>query len=144
MVYNFRFNSLLNHIQDGPVVLPLGYSLLSRKFDNLIPKLVDKYHIIAPNCPAYGTAPRRKDRGLGISSIKLPKFSMLSWISSVYDVTHYVMDFRAYVGYRLTVKHSERISALILQNEPAYKKRSENFWAPIVAHWKDGSVEHDE
>ena len=54
----------------------------------------------------------------------------------------YVMDFGAPVGYRLAVKHPERISALIVQNGPAYKELGGNFWAPIFAYWKDGSAEH--
>ena len=41
--------------QDSPVVLLLhGYPSSSRMFRNLIPELADKYHIIAPDYPAFG------------------------------------------------------------------------------------------
>src|SRR5437762_3941885 len=40
---------------DGPVVVLLhGFPASSRMFRNLIPKLADKYHIIAPDYPAFG------------------------------------------------------------------------------------------
>lgn len=132
--------------QDGPVVLLLhGYPSSSRMFRNLIPKLADKYHIIAPDYPAFGhsATPERSrftysfDHFAGILDAFLDRLGVRRYAL-------YVMDFGAPVGYRLAVKHPERISALIVQNGPAYKDRGAAFWAPIAAYWKDGSAEHRE
>jgi pimeloyl-ACP methyl ester carboxylesterase len=54
----------------------------------------------------------------------------------------YVMDYGAPVGYRLALKHPERVSALIIQNGNAYTEGLKQFWDPIKAYWADGSAEH--
>ena len=54
----------------------------------------------------------------------------------------YVMDYGAPVGFRLALKHPERISALIVQNGNAYDEGLKAFWDPIKAYWADGSAAH--
>ena len=54
----------------------------------------------------------------------------------------YVMDYGAPVGYRLALKHPERVSALIIQNGNAYEEGLKKFWDPIKAYWADGSPAH--
>ena len=52
----------------------------------------------------------------------------------------YVMDYGAPVGYRLALKHPERVSALVVQNGNAYDEGLKAFWDPIKAYWADGSA----
>ncbi len=47
----------------------------------------------------------------------------------------YVMDYGAPVGYRLAIKHPERVTALMIQNGNAYEEGLEEFWKPIKAYW---------
>ena len=47
----------------------------------------------------------------------------------------YVMDYGAPVGYRLALKHPERVTALIVQNGNAYEEGLKEFWDPIKAYW---------
>ena len=54
----------------------------------------------------------------------------------------YVMDYGAPVGWRLALKHPERITALIVQNGNAYDEGLKEFWDPIKAYWSDHSEEH--
>ena len=56
----------------------------------------------------------------------------------------YVMDYGAPVGYRLALKHPERVTGLIVQNGNAYEEGLQAFWDPIKAYWADGSQEHRE
>jgi pimeloyl-ACP methyl ester carboxylesterase len=49
----------------------------------------------------------------------------------------YVMDYGAPVGYRLAVKHPERVQGLIIQNGNAYDEGLEAFWDPLRAYWRD-------
>ena len=56
----------------------------------------------------------------------------------------YVMDYGAPVGYRLALKHPERVSALIVQNGNAYSEGLKAFWDPIKVYWADGSATHRE
>ena len=50
----------------------------------------------------------------------------------------YVMDYGAPVGYRLALKHPERVTALVIQNGNAYEEGLKEFWKPIKAYWASG------
>jgi pimeloyl-ACP methyl ester carboxylesterase len=50
----------------------------------------------------------------------------------------YVQDYGAPVGYRLAVKHPDRITAIVVQNGNAYDEGLDNdFWKPIKAYWNE-------
>jgi pimeloyl-ACP methyl ester carboxylesterase len=50
----------------------------------------------------------------------------------------YVQDYGAPVGFRLAVKHPERITAIVVQNGNAYDEGIANeFWKPLKAYWKE-------
>src|ERR1700690_2403995 len=53
----------------------------------------------------------------------------------------YVMDYGAPVGWRLALKHPDRITGLIVQNGNAYDEGLKEFWNQIKAYWADGSQE---
>ena len=126
--------------KDAPAILLLhGFPTSSQMFRNLIPALADRYHVIAPDYPGYGQS----------SAPTVDRFEYtFDHLASVIDAfteqvgltrfTLYVQDYGAPVGYRLAVKHPERISALIVQNGNAYDEGIANdFWVPIKAYWKD-------
>jgi pimeloyl-ACP methyl ester carboxylesterase len=54
----------------------------------------------------------------------------------------YVQDFGAPVGYRLALRHPNRVSALVVQNGNAYEQGFSDFWTPIRTYWADGSQAH--
>ena len=54
----------------------------------------------------------------------------------------YVMDYGAPVGWRLALKHPERVTALIVQNGNAYEEGLKEFWDPIKTYWADHSDAH--
>jgi pimeloyl-ACP methyl ester carboxylesterase len=47
-------------------------------------------------------------------------------------------------GYRLALKHPERVSALVIQNGNAYEEGLKEFWKPLKAYWADGSITNRE
>jgi pimeloyl-ACP methyl ester carboxylesterase len=51
----------------------------------------------------------------------------------------YVFDYGAPTGFRLAVKHPDRITAIISQNGNAYEEGLSDGWNPIRAYWKDAS-----
>ena len=51
----------------------------------------------------------------------------------------YVFDYGAPTGFRLAVKHPERITAIISQNGNAYEEGLSDGWTPIKAYWQDRS-----
>ena len=54
------------------------------------------------------------------------------------------MDYGAPVGFRLAVKHPERVESLIIQNGNAYDEGLLEFWKPLKAYWKDRTPENAE
>ena len=129
---------------DAPVVLLLhGFPTSSHMFRNLIPALADRYRVIAPNYPGYGQSdmPDRSkfkytfDRFAELVDGLLDKLGVTSFAM-------YVMDYGAPVGWRLALKHPERVTGLIVQNGNAYEEGLTDFWDPIKAYWADGSDAH--
>jgi len=51
----------------------------------------------------------------------------------------YVFDYGAPTGFRIAVKHPERITAIISQNGNAYEEGLSDGWNPIRAYWRDAS-----
>ncbi|MFE3224902.1 alpha/beta fold hydrolase [Nocardia sp. NPDC059228] len=51
----------------------------------------------------------------------------------------YVFDYGAPTGFRLAVKHPDRITAIVSQNGNAYAEGLSEGWNPIRAYWEDPS-----
>ncbi len=50
-----------------------------------------------------------------------------------------MFDYGAPTGFRLAVRHPERITAIISQNGNAYEEGLSDGWNPIRAYWQDAS-----
>jgi pimeloyl-ACP methyl ester carboxylesterase len=130
---------------DGPAVLLLhGFPTSSHMFRNLIPYLADRYHVIAPDYPGFGLSsmPDRSKLDYTFDRFASLVEGLLDAIS-IGRYAMYVQDYGAPVGWRLALRHPERIIGLIVQNGNAYAEGvSHSFWDPIRALWTDGSDEH--
>jgi pimeloyl-ACP methyl ester carboxylesterase len=125
--------------RDAPTVLLLhGFPTSSHMFRNLIPALADRYHVVAPDYPGYGnsSAPSVDDFDYTFDNLAniVEQFTEKVGLKK-YSI--YLMDYGAPVGFRLAVKHPERVDTLIVQNGNAYDEGLDNdFWKPIKAFWK--------
>jgi pimeloyl-ACP methyl ester carboxylesterase len=131
---------------DGPVVLLLhGFPTSSHMFRNLIPLLADRYHVIAPDYPGFGEsdAPDHKQFTYSFGHYADMVDALMGQIGAE-RYAMYVMDYGAPVGYRLALKHPERVSGLIVQNGNAYDEGLGAFWDPIKTYWKSGSAKDRE
>ncbi|QJU59836.1 alpha/beta hydrolase [Sphingomonas sp. AP4-R1] len=131
---------------DGPVVLLLhGFPTSSHMFRNLIPLLADRYHVIAPDYPGFGEsgAPDHKAFAYSFAHYADMVDALMGQLGAK-RYAMYVMDYGAPVGYRLALKHPERVSGLIVQNGNAYTEGLGDFWNPIKAYWADGSQKNRE
>ena len=128
---------------DGPVVLLLhGFPTSSHMFRNLIPKLAHTYHVIAPDYPGFGEsdAPDRSRFSYSFANYA----EMIDVLLDKLGASHYamyVMDYGAPVGYRLALKHPERVTGLIIQNGNAYEEGLGEAWDPIKAYWEEVTEE---
>lgn len=125
--------------KEKPTILLLhGFPTSSHMFRNVMPALADKFHLVAPDYPGFGYSSMPPvDRfeytfdhlaeivDKFVHQIGLEKYSL------------YVMDYGAPVGYRLAVKHPEKIEALIVQNGNAYEEGLGEFWEPLRAYWSE-------
>jgi pimeloyl-ACP methyl ester carboxylesterase len=128
----------------APVVLLLhGFPTSSHMFRNLIPALADSYRVIAVDYPGFGQSdmPDRSEFAYTFDRFAELVDSLLDRLG-VMRYAMYVMDYGAPVGWRLAVKHPERVTGLIIQNGNAYDEGLKEFWDPIKAYWSDGSEEH--
>ena len=128
----------------GPVVLLLhGFPSSSRMFRDLIPRLSDAYHVIAPDYPAFGhsAVPDRSAFGYTFDHLAGVVDGLLDQLGTG-KFAIYVMDFGAPIGFRLALRHPERLSAIIVQNAPLYPEQPRGWWATLGQYWADGSAEH--
>jgi len=132
--------------KDAPVVLLLhGFPTSSQMFRELIPRLADRYHVIAPDYPGYGYSqmPDRASFAYTFDNYA----SLVDGLTTKLGATRYamyVMDYGAPVGFRLAAKHPERVTALIVQNGNAYDEGLAAFWNPIKAYWRTGAAKERE
>jgi len=128
--------------KDAPVLLLLhGFPTSSQMFRNLIPRLADRYRVIAPDYPGYGQSdmpPMDKfEYSFDHLGAVMDKFTQALGLTRF---AMYVQDYGAPIGYRIAAAHPERITALIVQNGNAYDEGINNdFWKPIKAYWADKS-----
>jgi pimeloyl-ACP methyl ester carboxylesterase len=125
--------------KDAPIVLLLhGFPTSSQMFRNLIPALADRYHLVAPDYPGYGHSSMPQHDKFNYTFDNLAR--VIDEFTEALGLTKYalyVQDYGAPVGYRLAVKHPERISAIVVQNGNAHDEGLDNeFWQPIKEYWK--------
>jgi pimeloyl-ACP methyl ester carboxylesterase len=130
--------------KNAPVILLLhGFPSSSHMFRNLIPLLADKFHIVAPDFPGYGQSSAPSVDSFeytyeGLTDV-IEQFTEKLGLTS-YAI--YLSDIGSSVGYRLAVRHPERVIAQIIQNGEAYLEGiNKDFFTPLFDYWKDRSKE---
>jgi pimeloyl-ACP methyl ester carboxylesterase len=117
-----------------------GFPSASHMFRDLIPRLADRFHIVAPDLPGFGMSdmPARERFKYTFDNVAgvIDRFTEVVGFNR-YAV--YIFDYGAPTGLRLAVKHPERISAIISQNGNAYEEGLSEGWNPIQKYWKDPS-----
>ena len=93
-----------------------------------IPRLADRYRVIAPDLPGFGFTNVPEQRGYVYTfdalAETIDKFVQALHLSKY---VLYIFDFGARTGLRLAVAHPERVTAIVSQNGNAYE---EGFGAP--------------
>lgn len=124
---------------DAPTVLLLhGFAASSFMYRDLIPKLADRYHVIAPDLPGFGFTETPARGKYAYTFDQLAK--TMTQFTEQLKLERYAMqvfDYGAPVGWRMAVANPARISAIISQNGNAYEEGLGKGWAPIQKYWKE-------
>ncbi|MCG8465657.1 MAG: alpha/beta hydrolase [Xanthomonadales bacterium] len=121
------------------VVLLHGFPTSSHMYRKLLAELGDEFYLIAPDYPGFGD-----------SSFPSPDHFEYSFdhLAEVVDqfliqrqVNRYVLmiqDYGAPVGFRVALKHPEKVQGFVVMNGNAYAEGlSPEGWAPIMKYWED-------
>ena len=127
--------------KDAPTILLLhGFPTASHMFRDLIPQLADRFRLIAPDLPGFGQSdmPTRNAFTYTFENIAnvIDRFTE---VIGLHRFAMYVFDYGAPVGFRLAVRHPDRVTALISQNGNAYEEGLSAGWNPIRAYWQQAS-----
>ena len=128
--------------QGQPVLLLLhGFANSSHYFRHLMPKLADRFHLIAPICRRWIYDDRRgADYHYTFAGLTATMQGFVDALSLRHSAM-YVFDYGAPVGFNLAVANPERITAIVSQNGNAYKEGlGAGPWAPLRAYWKQPST----
>jgi pimeloyl-ACP methyl ester carboxylesterase len=126
---------------DAPALLLLhGFPTASHMFRELIPILADRFHLIAPDLPGFGQTDMPSRKGFAYTFARLTEvIERFTEVIGLARFSMYVFDYGAPTGFRLAVRHPERIDAIISQNGNAYEDGLSEGWNPIRAYWMDAS-----
>ena len=112
-----------------------GFPSSSAQYDQLMQRLAESYHLIAPDYPGFGRSPalaggttfdRLADAIDAFTEAKeLDRFGL------------YMFDFGSPVGFRIATRHPERVQGLVLQNGNAYEVGLGPGMQALQPYWQD-------
>jgi pimeloyl-ACP methyl ester carboxylesterase len=128
--------------KDAPVVLLLhGFPTSSFQYRELIPRLADKYHVIAPDLPGFGFTGVPADYTYTFAALAKTILAFTNALA-LKRYAMYIFDYGAPTGLRLALLAPDRVTAIVSQNGNAYEEGLGADWAPIQRYWKEPTLEH--
>ena len=129
---------------DAPVLLLLhGFPTAGHMFRELIPALSGPFRVVAPDLPGFGQSdmPDRGSFAYTFAALAqvMERFTEVVGLASF---SLYVFDYGAPTGFRMALRHPERVTSIISQNGNAYEEGLSDGWNPIRAYWQDPSKEN--
>ena len=107
-------------------------------FRNLMPRLAEDFHVVAPDLPGFGFSDAPDHQSFEYTFDHLAAV-MAEFVEQLGLKTFavYIFDYGAPVGLRLALRFPDRITALISQNGNAYVEGLSDDWAPVRAYWEN-------
>ncbi len=131
--------------RDLPTLLLLhGFPASSFMFRELICRLSDRFHVLAPDYPGFGYSDTPSNAEFSYTFDRLAD-TIDRFVDElgVGRYALYMQDFGGPVGFRVAVRRPEKVSFLIVQNANAYDEGlPDGFWSPVRALWEDPSPEN--
>jgi pimeloyl-ACP methyl ester carboxylesterase len=108
---------------DAPTILLLhGFPSSSHMFRDLIPRLADRFHVIAPDYPGFGysATPSPSEFAYTFDHVA----DVIETFLAAKQLAHYALylqDFGGPIGFRIATRQPHKVRALIIQNANAYE-----------------------
>ncbi|HEY1176414.1 MAG TPA: alpha/beta hydrolase, partial [Phytomonospora sp.] len=121
-----------------PTLLLLhGFPTSSAAYKGLITALAGEFHLIAPDYPGFGhsDAPAAGEWDYTFDHLADIVDGLLDHLR-ITRYAVYVHDYGAPVGFRLALRHPERITGIVSQNGNAYTDGLTPFWDQFRPYWE--------
>ncbi len=129
--------------KDRPaMVLFHGFPSSSHMFRNLMPMLEDRFHAIAPDYPGFGQSdsPSRESFAYTFDHLAEVMYAFLEKLG-IKSFYMYVFDYGAPIGFRIALRHPERILGIVSQNGNAYREGLGRKWEARAEYWRHPTIE---
>ncbi len=125
------------------LVLLHGFPSSSHMFRDLIPRLADKFHVIAPDYIGFGysDAPGVDEFEYTFDNLSVCVEELLFGVLGLKKFTIYVQDYGAPIGYRIAFTHQDAIEGIIVQNGNAYVEGIGAAFDPMKPFWASRTAE---
>src|SRR5262245_29551014 len=130
--------------KDAPAIVLLhGFPSSSHMFRDLIPKISDRFHLIAPDYIGFGysDAPDTNEFQYTFDNLTVHVEELLFRVLCLKKFSTYGEDYGAPIGYRLASKNQDSVGAIVVQNGNAYVEGIGEAFNPIKPFWADRNAE---
>jgi pimeloyl-ACP methyl ester carboxylesterase len=132
---------------NGPVLLLLhGFANSSFYFRHLMPRLADRFRLVAPDIPSFGFTEVPLARNYRYDFASLSK-TIVAFVDAMNlrRYTLYTFDYGAPIGWELALVYPDRVAGIVSQNGNAYVDGlGDKAWEPLRAYWASPSPERRE
>jgi pimeloyl-ACP methyl ester carboxylesterase len=130
--------------KDAPTIVLLhGFPSSSHMFRDLIPKLSDRFHVIAPDYIGFGFSAQPAASEFTYTFDNLTSYveKLLFGTLGLRKFSIYVQDYGAPVGFRIATRHPEAIEGIVVQNGNAYVEGISAAFDPLKPFWANRNAE---
>jgi len=107
-------------------------------FESLLPRLAERYHLIAPDYPGFGHSDWPAPMSFAYTFDHVAEVMIrFTEVLGLARYTLYMQDYGGPVGFRMALAHPERIRGLVVQNAVAHNEGLGPSWKVRRAFWED-------
>jgi pimeloyl-ACP methyl ester carboxylesterase len=130
--------------KDAPTIVLLhGFPSSSHMFRELIPRLSDRFHVIAPDYIGFGYSAQPTVAEFKYTFENLTKHveALLFDVIGLHKFSIYVQDYGSPIGFRIATRHPEAIEGIVVQNGNAYAEGISAAFDPLKSFWENRNAE---